>query len=98
MQWFNNTIVSEQQIDDHYAESMRSLFLLHLPKFQWRQMKVMIVALVKRKRFEREDALIISVVFKDVTTRLIENENFPGRDISVSFSGIQSEKKKMFIM
>lgn len=45
VQWFNNTIVSEQQIDDYYAESMRSLFLLHLPKFQWRQMKVMIVPL-----------------------------------------------------
>lgn len=27
------------KIDDRYAESMRSLFLLHLPKFQWRRNK-----------------------------------------------------------
>lgn len=45
VQWFNHTVVSQQQIDDHFAESMHSLFLLHLPKFQWRQMKKIIVTL-----------------------------------------------------
>ena len=45
VQWFNHTIVSEQQIDDHYADLMRSLFLVYLPKFQWRQMKIMILTL-----------------------------------------------------
>lgn len=43
VQWFNHMIVSEQQIDDYYAESMRSLFLVNLPKFQWHRMKITVV-------------------------------------------------------